>query len=71
MCQFLLFTFFPARGIDFFLEGPFHGQKAPSKLLNDAFDAYLTLVNQAVGWVWLGPTQTPLPVSKNSFLWQR
>ena len=35
----------------FFLEGPFHGQKAPSKLLNDASYAYLTLINQAVGWV--------------------
>ena len=35
----------------FFLEGPFHGQKAASKLLNDAFYAYLTLINQAVAWV--------------------
>jgi hypothetical protein len=35
----------------FFLEGPFHGQKAPSKLLNDAVYAYLTLIDQAVGGV--------------------
>ncbi len=35
----------------FFLEGPFHSQKAASKLLNNAFYAYLTLINQAVGWV--------------------
>jgi hypothetical protein len=43
----------------FFLEGPFHGQKAASKLLNDAFYAYLTLVNQAVGWV--RPRYDPRP----------
>ena len=35
----------------FFLEGPFHVQKVRSKLLNDAFYAYLTAINQAVGWV--------------------
>jgi hypothetical protein len=35
----------------FFLEGHFHGPKAASKLLNDAFYACLELINQAVGWV--------------------
>jgi hypothetical protein len=35
----------------FFLEGSFYGQKAASKLLNDAFYAYLKLINQAVGGV--------------------
>jgi hypothetical protein len=34
-----------------FLEGTFHGQKAASKLLNDAFYAYLKLINQGVGRV--------------------
>jgi hypothetical protein len=33
------------------LRSSFHGQKAASKLLNDAFYAYLRLINQAVGWV--------------------
>jgi hypothetical protein len=36
--EFLLFTFFPARH-RFFLESPFHGEKAASKLLNDPFYA--------------------------------
>ena len=35
----------------FFLEGPSNGQKAASKVLNDAFYACLELINQAVGWV--------------------
>jgi hypothetical protein len=50
----------------FFLEGPFHGQKAASKLLNDAFYAYLTLVNQAVGWV--RPRYDPTPVNQGSHI---
>jgi hypothetical protein len=40
--EFLLFAFFPARGIDFLRGPPFHGQKAASKHSNDAFYAYLT-----------------------------